>query len=59
MCVSTALEISDPVYPESLHYSWAAEHFKPQSPEQIRNLSRSALLYSIVRHSFERQHSFV
>ena len=52
---STDKEISDPIYNESHHYTWTWNHFKiADSAEVVSNLSHSNLLYSIVRHPFER-----
>mgnify|MGYP001221158179 CR=1 FL=1 len=50
----TDKEISDPIYNESLHYNWTWDHFKINDTETVANLSRTNLLYSIVRHPFER-----
>ena len=52
---STDKEISDPIYNESHHYTWTWNHFKiADSAEVLANLSQTNLLYSIVRHPFER-----
>ena len=50
----TDKEISDPIINESLYYSWTWDHFKITDSETVVNLSRNNLLYSIVRHPFER-----
>merc|ERR1712095_154391 len=50
----TDKEISDPIYNESHHYTWTWNHFKVEDSEILTNLSRTTLLYSIVRHPFER-----
>jgi len=36
------------------HYSWTVDYFSTESDKHVRELSQSSILYSIVRHPYER-----
>ena len=47
------MDVSNSFYPQSI-YTWTVRHFGVESEEKIKEISKTSLLYSIVRHPYER-----
>ena len=47
------MDVPNSLYANSI-YSWTTNHFAVESKEKIQQISKTSLLYSIVRHPYER-----